>query len=116
MRGKKLSKFVFAKNFKNKLGFLLIFIVPGKNLPRRSTEIAGVLRFDTMRRSVSDFSGDGFVVMRFAFGDLEVDDLFAWKGVPKKNFATIGMSAESLATRDNFLNTDHIVNYNTVDN
>ena len=114
--GEELSKFVFAENFKDKFGFLLVFIVPGENLPRRSAEITGVFRLNTVRRGVSDFSGNGFVVMRLTFGDLEVDNLFARESIPKKNFATIGMSAESLATRDNFLNINHIVNYNTVDN
>ena len=76
MSGKELSKFVFAKNFEDESGFLLVFIVPGENLPGRSAERTGIFGLDAMWRGVGKFGGDGFVIMRFALGDLVVDNLF----------------------------------------
>ena len=106
---------MFAENFEDEGGFLVVFEVPSKNLPRGGAEITGVFRIDTVHRGMSDFGGDGFVIMRFAFGDLIVDDLFTWKRVPEKDFTAIRMSAESLATWDDFKNLTHMVNYSTVD-
>lgn len=51
-----------------------------------------------------NFGGDGFVVAGFFRGDIKLEDFFAGKGIPKEDFAAVGMGGESLATRDNFLN------------
>lgn len=98
------NKMVFAENFGNEFGLELIFVIPIDDLPRRSGEKTGVLGFNAKFGRVINFGGEGFVVAGFFLSDIKFEDFFARKGIPKEDFAAVGMGGESLATRDNFLN------------
>ena len=98
------DEMVFAENFGDKFGLELVFVIPIDDLPRRSGEKTGVLGFNAKFGRVINFGGEGFVVAGFFLSDIKFEDFFAGKGIPEEDFAVVGMSGESLATRDNFLN------------
>ena len=55
-----------------------------------------------------DFGGDGFSVVGFILRDDVFYNFFARKSVPEKNLLAVCVGAKSLATRDNFLYSNHV--------
>ena len=104
---------VLAEDLGDEEGFLLIFVGKIKNLPGGGGEITGVFGGDAVRGRMGNFGSNSFVVVRFFLGNLEIGNFFARESVPEKDFAAVRVSAEGLATRDEFFYGNHIGNYNT---